>query len=276
MSVVTALLYYFGWARTNAMAGFFGIDPDVLGYSTQDYMLRSVDALYRPLAVVAVVALLAVGADHLLIAGLSRYQGPRPVVRAVSAALVLAGVGMLLTGVVRLDGVAVARPYLLTPLLLVGGAVLVGYGARVLRREVGDGQKQRLGRLVTVLLGAIVVAGLFAAAFRYATEIGSQRAQEIVKGLAYRPNVIVHSAQHLDLAAAGVQEVALAQGDAAFHFRYTGLKLLSMTKDRALLLPACWQAGSPVVFVLMSRPDVRIDMENVAVLPGAPPVICAR
>src|SRR5690348_3289131 len=55
-TLVTALAYYFGYRRERAFAGYFGIDPSVLGFSTSDYVLRSVDALFAPLVVVVLVA----------------------------------------------------------------------------------------------------------------------------------------------------------------------------------------------------------------------------
>ena len=54
-SAVTALLYYFGWARTSVQAQQMGLDDSLLGYSTQDYLLRSLTSMTIPL-VVALVA----------------------------------------------------------------------------------------------------------------------------------------------------------------------------------------------------------------------------
>src|SRR5919198_481590 len=54
-ALITALAFYFGWRRERAFAGYFGIDPSVLGFSTNDYVLRSVDALFVPAAVVLLV-----------------------------------------------------------------------------------------------------------------------------------------------------------------------------------------------------------------------------
>ena len=56
-TLVTALAFYFGWVLTNSRASYFGIDASALGYSTQDYLLRSADALFVPLGSVFVLAL---------------------------------------------------------------------------------------------------------------------------------------------------------------------------------------------------------------------------
>lgn len=58
-TLVTALLYYFGWARAYAQARALGADPSVFGYTTQDYLLRSVDSLYFPLIILAALGLVA-------------------------------------------------------------------------------------------------------------------------------------------------------------------------------------------------------------------------
>src|ERR687891_1139456 len=55
-TLVGALVFYFGWTRTRAWWLYFGIDPSVLGFSNQDYVLRSVNALFPALLVVAIAA----------------------------------------------------------------------------------------------------------------------------------------------------------------------------------------------------------------------------
>ena len=50
-TLVVALLYYFGWARTSAEAHALGLDDSLFGYSTQDYILRSISSMYWPLFV---------------------------------------------------------------------------------------------------------------------------------------------------------------------------------------------------------------------------------
>src|SRR3954468_16644895 len=49
LTIVTALLIYFGWARADAQSKAMGIDVSMFGYSTQDYVLRSISTLYLPL-----------------------------------------------------------------------------------------------------------------------------------------------------------------------------------------------------------------------------------
>src|SRR4051794_3277672 len=57
VTIVTALLVYFGWARSQRQAQAMGLDVSQFGYSTQDYVLRSISTLYIPLVLSAAIAL---------------------------------------------------------------------------------------------------------------------------------------------------------------------------------------------------------------------------
>ena len=49
ITVLTALMFYFGWVYTNALFQHFGIEAPVLEFSNQDYILRNAQALYIPI-----------------------------------------------------------------------------------------------------------------------------------------------------------------------------------------------------------------------------------
>ncbi|QGZ52628.1 hypothetical protein GPZ77_33930 [Streptomyces sp. QHH-9511] len=57
---IGALLLYFGFAYTDALYAHFGVDAATLGFSTQDYALRSAGALYVPAGAALTIALVAV------------------------------------------------------------------------------------------------------------------------------------------------------------------------------------------------------------------------
>ncbi|HET9901982.1 MAG TPA: hypothetical protein VFR46_13110, partial [Actinomycetes bacterium] len=52
ITLVTAVLFYFGWRRSDVQAGAMSIDVSLFGFSSQDYVLRSISSLYLPLLVV--------------------------------------------------------------------------------------------------------------------------------------------------------------------------------------------------------------------------------
>src|SRR5829696_7273881 len=57
VTVLTALLIYFGWRRSETQARVLGIDESILGMSTRDYVVRSVGPLLAPLVVVGMAGL---------------------------------------------------------------------------------------------------------------------------------------------------------------------------------------------------------------------------
>src|SRR3954454_17851304 len=58
-ALLTALLVFFGWARTQATFAYFGVDLGLLDFSTTDYVLRSVNSAYDPLLLIGLVFLTA-------------------------------------------------------------------------------------------------------------------------------------------------------------------------------------------------------------------------
>ena len=54
-----AILYYFGWLRTNANAARIGLDPSVFGFDAEDYILRSAPAVLASVGVIVIAGALA-------------------------------------------------------------------------------------------------------------------------------------------------------------------------------------------------------------------------
>ena len=69
IALATALLFYFGWVRSEEQARAFGADASVFAMSTQDYVLRSVNVLFFPLILMFLVGLLLLRLDRRLRAG---------------------------------------------------------------------------------------------------------------------------------------------------------------------------------------------------------------
>ena len=49
------LCFYFGYVSTRAYLAYFGVDSDAVGFSTGDYMLKSVSVLYPPLVTLLLI-----------------------------------------------------------------------------------------------------------------------------------------------------------------------------------------------------------------------------
>jgi hypothetical protein len=128
-TVITALLFYFGWAQTSALFGRLGIDQSALGFTVQDYMLRSVNSTFRPLSMVLLAAVVGLSAHIALTramatpgqGGLAWRLWPVPTV--VGGLLLLAG----LSGLWGLVRYRVDFP--VVPLSLGAGLGLLAYGA---------------------------------------------------------------------------------------------------------------------------------------------------
>src|ERR687897_3440807 len=56
VTLITALLFYFGYVSARSRYEYFGIDVDTIGLSTQDYVMRSPQPLLVPLLVLTLVA----------------------------------------------------------------------------------------------------------------------------------------------------------------------------------------------------------------------------
>jgi hypothetical protein len=67
VALITAVFYYFGWVYTHAFLGYFGIDPVVAGYTTADYVLRSINVAFLPFIYAASAALALFGLHRIAI-----------------------------------------------------------------------------------------------------------------------------------------------------------------------------------------------------------------
>jgi hypothetical protein len=57
VALITVLLLYFGWVHSDAQARSLGYDVSLLAFSTQDYVLHSVNILFFPIVFVLLMAL---------------------------------------------------------------------------------------------------------------------------------------------------------------------------------------------------------------------------
>jgi hypothetical protein len=269
-TVLTALLFYFGWIRTNALFQYFGVDATVLGFTTQDYLLRSTEALYVPLGTLLVLGLAGVRAHGLVEAWLAgRRPGrlPRRTALAVGAVGVV-GLALFARGVA---GVAVPRlsrdGFLVTPVCLGLGTILGAYAQWLWRRlrqpsgRRGGASRARWPGLVGLgLVAMLVVLSLFWATTDYARAYGRGRAVAYARDLAVRPGVVVYSAERLFLQGPGVRELALPAGEhASYRYRYSGLRLLTEAHGRLFLLPAGWTTTDGAAIVLAGDGKLRVE-----------------
>ena len=275
-SLVTALVYYFGWARTSTQASQLGLNDSLLGFSIEDYLLRSIDPMYWPLFV-GVLLTLAGLAFHV---GLVSWLGPRTdangeprplddrrrlLLTRLCAGVAAVGVVALVLGIA---GANVANPTrvvsLWSPLCVTLAIVLVGYAGHLARRYLvrRDGgsapEVQDLRFVGSILIVLLLLLSLFWSVARYAEIKGIDLAVLVERQLDRLPDSVVYSARRLHLPE-GVKEAELAPpDDSAYRFRYSGLKLLFRSGDRVSLRPS-EQSVSGVNIVLAESDELRFE-----------------
>jgi hypothetical protein len=263
-ALVIALGFWFGLNLTDSRAAYFGLDASSLGFTTTDYVARSPDAAFVPVAVVLIcwLALIALhaGVSYLIRSGHSAVL--------FVAARATAGVGIVALGIavwMMFRPLPFRTHYLLPPLLLAAAVGMIGYGAWVAQRIGAKSEaevEQRLprwaytGRIVVVML---VVLSLFWAASLYARALGNGRAATLAANLDQRPSVTIFSKESLAIAADGVVAKPITEPESAYRFRYDGLKLLVRSGDKYFLLPQNWTRKTGVALVIRDTPDIRVE-----------------
>ncbi|MFI5610912.1 hypothetical protein [Amycolatopsis sp. NPDC051903] len=253
-TLVSALLFYFGYVSTRSQYEYFGVDVDTIGLATRDYVMRSPQPLLTPLLVLtfaSVGALALHSAVQKRIAAGENTARIRAVVRAGTAA----GLTLLAAGVVLLLLYAVLRDWLsyplVTPLLIAAGGVLVVYGCRVLRRlDTGAPPASTVRRVSLGLVLVVVAVSLFWTTATIAQWSGRGVAMAQARDLDELPSVIVDTKERLFLRSPGIEETALPPSEGqSFHYRYRNLRLLVHGQDRMFLVSRTWSASDTTLVV---------------------------
>lgn len=265
-TLLTSLLFFFGWSHANYFFDYFGVNPTVLGLTSTDYVLRSVDALWVPMTVAACAGLVLVWGHQALHRHITASTRPG-LLRAAILVMAVAGLLLASAGLWSVVGQTVLRRHLLAaPLSLASGVLLLVYTGYLLRLSAGaSGQAGRAPRppwiAVATWAGVFVLVGLslFWAASDYSTAVGTSRAHQVVRELPTAPDAVVYSERSLSLAAPGVHEVRCRDPQAAYRFRYDGLKLVMQSGGQYLLLPETWSRTNGVAIVLPRTDSLRLE-----------------
>jgi hypothetical protein len=294
ITLLTALLYFFGYLRERAFYSYFGLDLGSLGFSTTDYLVRSAETVFRPVAVLLAIALGAVVLHIGLTIALDRADiraeadakarakalaeagdaisgdtdDDKRVTSRIALAIAAVAVALLVFGIGDL-GLAAVRigELLLAPLALITGAAGVEYAVHLAQdRSLRSAQLRRLlgqtGAARRGLLIALAVFSAFWATSDLADREGTAAAHVIADTLPIQTKVIVFSRERLQLTGPGVQLVQLTTPNTVYHYRYNGLRLLLHTSDRWFIVRASWTPnGGQGVIILQDDPqNVRIEV----------------
>jgi hypothetical protein len=278
LSLVTAVLFYFGYAASRAEYRYFGVDVDTIGLSTQGYVMRSPQVLLTPVLLLLGFGLLGVGvraavrrrvaADR---AGQrqddsadARSDGYLRVARRLGRILVVGGYCALVAGgalIASYPALGGWPPYpLMTPLLLAlgSGSVLYGNGLAML-----FGRRRTLHGAPHLVMALILTASVFWATATLAEASGRGLAKETAADLGRLPGVILDTTERLYLTSDQVQESSLGDDPGqSFRYRYRGLRLLIQGDDRLFLVPDNWSPSDSTLVVRLDD-SVRVQFRFV-------------
>lgn len=263
-SLLTALLIFFGRQHARHFFDYFGIDLSLLELTTQDYLIRSTDALFVPLTVGLSIALVLVWLNARLSAQI--FDGPRATKHLLKASVGTAVVGLFLfaAGTVRVVFGFPASFSLAFPLSLGSGTLLLLYAAGLYRRAQPSHALREY--LSTVALfeatGAFFLVGLslFWAAGNYSAAVGEVRASQFAEEFtATLPRSVVYSTDRLHLDAVGVREVLCGEPGSEQSFRYDGMRLMLRSGGQYFFLPDAWSPAGGAAIVIPEGGNIRLQ-----------------
>lgn len=295
ITLVTAVMYYFGWQRSAVQARAMSIDVSLFGYTSQDYVLRSISSLYLPLLV-----LLGLGLGWLrlhssvvrLLRASSLAPGPR---RAIATAwigrLALAAATLSIACIVFALAAGAPAPIppvgwladrlrdrqWVVPLVLVLATLAASYlwwirhtlaalSPSVQPLEQPPARAERAPArslplwqtlLPIALVAGTVLLGTFWMLEEYASAVGRGLAQQVARGVGTLPRTVVISPAPLGIDAPGVRTDQVGAADSPeVRYRTTGLRLLARSGGKVLLVHDGWNPGTGTVVVIADREEL--------------------
>jgi hypothetical protein len=274
VAVITAVMLYFGWRRSDVQAQDMGIDVSLFDFSPQDYVIRSISSLYIPLLVIFGLTLGWLWLHGRVTEMLRRLAAAQPEVRdraaprsrviavtatAVAAACVFFTIATALSSPpwpIEPIKNALEDDQWIVPGLLIISTLTATYafwlGRRLTERETDTPPRQVA--LIGAIVVSIVVLGAFWMLEEYASSIGHKYAAQIEANVSLLPRASVISPTPLGIGAEGVTE-EVVQASGSTYYRTDGLRLLARAEGKLLLLPEHWTWGIGIV-VVADRQDL--------------------
>jgi hypothetical protein len=256
VTLITGLLFYFGWVRVDEQARALHQRDVVFSYSTADYVLRSVDSLFFPLLLLAAtaIAMLIVHqqVQRSLADGTAKWAGV--------AGWIVAGVGvaMLAFGIAYAAGLfnrtirpQAVFPDVAGPLAIGLGAILLAYGGwlRAQTRPQSAHSTPWWQRVAAAgAIGAIIALTLFWAVGNYARVRGDELAAYVQDTYRTFPAITVFASKDLSLQD-DARGSANTGPDVQYPYRYECLRLLDHVGGIWYLLPEDWDINHKLIML---------------------------
>lgn len=266
-ALLTALLLFFGWARTQATFAYFGVDLSLLDFSTTDYVLRSVNSAYSPLLMLGLAFLAGTVLHERLrrgvIGGWDAERIRKGVLLLGWALVVIGVVGLLWADWAQQIGSWVPdEPGLgfawLPATLTAGFALLIYAGALPSRRD--SRFRRDRNSLMAFALAGLVVMGLFWTVSLLAVHDGRARARAIERDASALAEVALLSRDVLAIQGPGVDSTPLGLRGSRYRRSYTGLRLLAHANGKYYLIPLAWRRGRDRVYAVPDDANTRIEL----------------
>lgn len=263
-TLITALLFYFGYNHAYWYFQYFGVNDTVLDLTAQDYWLRSADSLFVPLAAIVGVCLLTVWIYRVVSGRLNERQ-QRIVSKAGIVAAAVVGIISLIVAILGILNPAAFESALALPgLCLAGSVVLLAIVSRTQRtqRERSNAQPRVpswVGLAEIGFLFVLVSGGLFWSVTNYSAAAGSARGLATQKALPTAPDTALYSERSLSIPAVSAKEIICPQSEGAYRYRYAGLKLVFASGSQFFLLPASWPGSGGVAIVIPRTDALRLE-----------------
>jgi hypothetical protein len=265
-TVLAVALLLYGRSYSVGFYRYFRVNLTTLSFTDTEYRIRASDIPVVPITVTGLVVLAGVLAHRGVVDRMPAAARGRILRIAVPL------VGVLSAGFLGIAFTAVVWPYALPVtapeaggLSLAAGVLLLVYAVHLsLLSWAAGAPAQRLGRAgIGVaewgLTFVLVAAGLLWGVGNYAFDTGRERAAATAASLPVTPDAVLYSERSLTFAVDGVTEVRCQDPEAAYRFRYDGLKLLVQAGDRYLLLPATWTPERGTAVLIPRTDDIRLE-----------------
>jgi len=266
-TVISTLCYFFGYLSTKKYFDHFGIDSDAIGFTTSDYVIRSVRALYLPIVVLlfAWVALLWAGEYIRRVVKAGRRTR---LIGAVAWIVIAVGALCMVRAIVGMTypKLALDNTAELTPTALGLGSALLVVGfwlLRATRTRLTPHPFATAERAGLVVAAAAILLAIFWLTDIYAGFRGEDDAKTNASQLWWREtSVVLDTKERLAAPSNLIKETILApedRGKKPTLFREECFRTLEVHGDRWVLVPAKWTDQNGYAVIIRADSSNRIS-----------------